>query len=200
MVAAKTDAAHQGLSALFAAHDIERVYVALTRGSPRARRAPTRDDGPGLRLDQVDDQPPELRWILNPVLGLPKDQAERAGLGVVTTSAWRSTTGCAASTAPLAVASTNSGRLTSASLRDRAWPAERPASPAARRTALEASRAGRSRGHAEELSAESGDVLVVAAPVGRPGLRLVLSHAAHLRAEVRRADVYGNAVRPQQPL
>ena len=127
-------------------------------------------------------------------------QAERAGLGVVTTSAWRSTTGCAASTAPLAVASTNSGRLTSASLRDRAWPAERPASPAARRTALEASRAGRSRGHAEELSAESGDVLVVAAPVGRPGLRLVLSHAAHLRAEVRRADVYGNAVRPQQPL
>ncbi|MDB5474510.1 MAG: rluD [Phenylobacterium sp.] len=38
MVAAKTDAAHQGLSALFALHDIERVYVALTRGAPRARR------------------------------------------------------------------------------------------------------------------------------------------------------------------
>ena len=37
VVAAKTDAAHQGLSALFAAHDIERVYVALTRGAPRAR-------------------------------------------------------------------------------------------------------------------------------------------------------------------
>ncbi|MDB5452710.1 MAG: pseudouridine synthase, partial [Caulobacteraceae bacterium] len=35
MVAAKTDAAHQGLTALFAAHDIERVYVALTRGSPK---------------------------------------------------------------------------------------------------------------------------------------------------------------------
>jgi len=34
VVAAKTDAAHQGLSALFAAHDIERVYVALTRGAP----------------------------------------------------------------------------------------------------------------------------------------------------------------------
>jgi 23S rRNA pseudouridine1911/1915/1917 synthase len=32
MVAAKTDAAHQGLSALFAAHDIDRVYVAMTRG------------------------------------------------------------------------------------------------------------------------------------------------------------------------
>jgi 23S rRNA pseudouridine1911/1915/1917 synthase len=34
MVAAKSDAAHQGLSALFAAHDIERSYVALTRGAP----------------------------------------------------------------------------------------------------------------------------------------------------------------------
>lgn len=35
MVAAKSDAAHQGLSALFAAHDLERVYVALARGQPR---------------------------------------------------------------------------------------------------------------------------------------------------------------------
>lgn len=34
VVVAKTDAAHQGLSALFAAHDIDRVYVALTRGAP----------------------------------------------------------------------------------------------------------------------------------------------------------------------
>ena len=34
MVAAKTDAAHAGLSALFAAHDIERRYIALTRGAP----------------------------------------------------------------------------------------------------------------------------------------------------------------------
>ncbi|MDP3852156.1 MAG: RluA family pseudouridine synthase [Phenylobacterium sp.] len=34
LVAAKSDAAHQGLSALFAAHDIERAYVALTRGAP----------------------------------------------------------------------------------------------------------------------------------------------------------------------
>ncbi|MBS0361609.1 MAG: RluA family pseudouridine synthase, partial [Proteobacteria bacterium] len=34
VVAAKTDAAHQGLSALFAAHDIDRVYIALTRGAP----------------------------------------------------------------------------------------------------------------------------------------------------------------------
>jgi len=38
MVAAKTDAAHQGLSALFAAHDIERTYVALTRGAPYPSR------------------------------------------------------------------------------------------------------------------------------------------------------------------
>jgi len=34
MVAAKSDAAHQGLSALFATHDIDRLYVALTRGAP----------------------------------------------------------------------------------------------------------------------------------------------------------------------
>ncbi len=38
MVAAKTDAAHAGLSALFARHDIERVYIALTRGAPRPAR------------------------------------------------------------------------------------------------------------------------------------------------------------------
>ena len=35
VVVAKTDAAHQGLSKLFAAHDIDRVYIALTRGAPR---------------------------------------------------------------------------------------------------------------------------------------------------------------------
>jgi len=34
MVAAKTDAAHRGLAALFAAHDIERAYLALARGAP----------------------------------------------------------------------------------------------------------------------------------------------------------------------
>lgn len=37
MVAAKTDAAHAGLAALFAAHDLDREYLALTRGAPRAR-------------------------------------------------------------------------------------------------------------------------------------------------------------------
>jgi 23S rRNA pseudouridine1911/1915/1917 synthase len=38
MVAAKTDIAHRGLSTLFAAHDIERLYIALTRGAPEPRR------------------------------------------------------------------------------------------------------------------------------------------------------------------
>jgi 23S rRNA pseudouridine1911/1915/1917 synthase len=37
MVAAKTDAAHLGLSRLFAAHHIERAYLALVRGSPAER-------------------------------------------------------------------------------------------------------------------------------------------------------------------
>jgi 23S rRNA pseudouridine1911/1915/1917 synthase len=39
MVAAKTDAAHRGLAALFEKHDIERVYVALTRGAPSPAKA-----------------------------------------------------------------------------------------------------------------------------------------------------------------
>ncbi len=42
MVAAKTDAAHRGLSSLFAAHDLERVYIALTRGAPTPRRGEVR--------------------------------------------------------------------------------------------------------------------------------------------------------------
>ena len=37
MVAAKTDAAHQGLQQLFARHDIERVYLAFVRGAPKPR-------------------------------------------------------------------------------------------------------------------------------------------------------------------
>ena len=35
MVAAKTDAAHRGLSALFAKHDIDREYRAVVRGAPK---------------------------------------------------------------------------------------------------------------------------------------------------------------------
>ena len=49
MVAAKTDAAHAGLSTLFAAHDIERVYIALTRGAP----APVR----GAIVSQIGRSP-----------------------------------------------------------------------------------------------------------------------------------------------
>lgn len=37
MVAAKSDAAHQGLQALFAKHDIERAYLAFVRGAPKPR-------------------------------------------------------------------------------------------------------------------------------------------------------------------
>ncbi len=43
MVAAKTDAAHRGLSHLIAAHDVEREYVAHTRAAP----AKGRRSGPG---------------------------------------------------------------------------------------------------------------------------------------------------------
>lgn len=35
VVVAKTDAAHHGLAALFEAHDIDREYIAFTRGAPR---------------------------------------------------------------------------------------------------------------------------------------------------------------------
>jgi 23S rRNA pseudouridine1911/1915/1917 synthase len=38
LVVAKTDAAHRGLSKLFAAHDIDREYLALTRGAPHPSR------------------------------------------------------------------------------------------------------------------------------------------------------------------
>jgi 23S rRNA pseudouridine1911/1915/1917 synthase len=39
VVAAKNDAAHNGLARLFARHDIERVYYAITRGAPKERTA-----------------------------------------------------------------------------------------------------------------------------------------------------------------
>ena len=38
MVAAKSDAAHHGLAALFERHDIERAYTALVRGAPDPAR------------------------------------------------------------------------------------------------------------------------------------------------------------------
>ncbi|ESQ79909.1 RluA family pseudouridine synthase [Asticcacaulis sp. YBE204] len=39
MVAAKSDAAHRGLSELFSRHDIDRAYEALVRGSPKSPSA-----------------------------------------------------------------------------------------------------------------------------------------------------------------
>jgi 23S rRNA pseudouridine1911/1915/1917 synthase len=39
VVVAKHDAAHNGLAKLFAKHDIERVYYAITRGAPKDRAA-----------------------------------------------------------------------------------------------------------------------------------------------------------------
>ena len=37
LVVAKTDSAHKGLSSLFAAHDVERAYLALARSAPKPR-------------------------------------------------------------------------------------------------------------------------------------------------------------------
>lgn len=39
VVVAKHDAAHQGLAKLFAKHDLDRVYYAVTRGAPKERAA-----------------------------------------------------------------------------------------------------------------------------------------------------------------
>ncbi|MGB0410739.1 MAG: RluA family pseudouridine synthase [Pikeienuella sp.] len=50
LVVAKTDAAHQGLSALFAEHDLTRDYLAVTRGAPD--RGSARLMGtPGVSMD-----------------------------------------------------------------------------------------------------------------------------------------------------
>ena len=43
VVVAKHDAAHQGLAKLFAKHDLERVYYAVTRGAPKDRTARDRE-------------------------------------------------------------------------------------------------------------------------------------------------------------
>lgn len=56
IVAAKTDAAHQGLARLFAAHDLDREYLALCRGVPD-RGDPRLMGQPGLSLD-----PPWFRF------------------------------------------------------------------------------------------------------------------------------------------
>ncbi len=56
IVAAKSDAAHQGLARLFAAHDLDREYLALCRGVPD-RADPRLMGQPGLSLD-----PPWFRF------------------------------------------------------------------------------------------------------------------------------------------
>ncbi|MEM7523174.1 MAG: RluA family pseudouridine synthase [Pseudomonadota bacterium] len=50
LVVAKTDLAHQGLSALFAAHDLTRDYLAVTRGAPD-RADPRLMGAPGVTMD-----------------------------------------------------------------------------------------------------------------------------------------------------
>ncbi|MEM1313870.1 MAG: RluA family pseudouridine synthase [Pseudomonadota bacterium] len=68
LVAAKTDAAHQGLSALFAAHDVDREYQAICRGAPdpgsaRLRGLPGVEAEPGgwLRVEGLIGRHPSDR-------------------------------------------------------------------------------------------------------------------------------------------
>jgi 23S rRNA pseudouridine1911/1915/1917 synthase len=78
MVAAKTDAAHRGLSALFAAHDIERVYLALTRGAPAARRGTiegrigrSRSDRKKMALLRAGGREAVTHYVVEQVFGPP---------------------------------------------------------------------------------------------------------------------------------
>ena len=50
LVVAKTDAAHHGLAAMFAAHDLDREYLAVTRGAPD-RADPRLMGAPGVSMD-----------------------------------------------------------------------------------------------------------------------------------------------------
>lgn len=50
LVVAKTDAAHHGLADLFAAHDLDREYLAITRGAPN-RADPRLMGTPGVSMD-----------------------------------------------------------------------------------------------------------------------------------------------------
>src|SRR2546426_11059923 len=71
---------------------------------------------------------------------------------------------------------------------------------ASRRAAPTESFAARASSDAQELGTQRRVGLVVAAPMGRPGPRLVLSHTAHLRAEMRGADIHGDDGRFEQLL
>ena len=54
MVAAKSEAAHTALTAMFAAHDIERAYLAVTRGAPRPPAGRQEDSVAVARIDPVE--------------------------------------------------------------------------------------------------------------------------------------------------
>ncbi len=67
LVAAKNDAAHQGLSAAFSVHDIERVYAAIALGCPRPAvgtiDAPLARAADRLKMTVVDEESerPDMR-------------------------------------------------------------------------------------------------------------------------------------------
>src|SRR5687768_2938582 len=50
----------------------------------------------------------------------------------------------------------------------------------------------------QELASHRGVIRVAAAPEGRHGLRVLLANAAHLRAEVDRLQMHGDAMRLHQ--
>lgn len=76
LVVAKTDAAHHGLSALFAAHDLTREYLAITRGAPdrgSARLMGTPGisvDGPWFRVETFLGRHPADRKKMAVVRGM----------------------------------------------------------------------------------------------------------------------------------
>lgn len=70
MVAAKTAAAHTGLAALFETHDIDRMYLAVTRGAPRplvgtvdAAIARSADDRKKMSVHRNPDSPVARRAV-----------------------------------------------------------------------------------------------------------------------------------------
>ncbi|MEX2518891.1 MAG: RluA family pseudouridine synthase [Paracoccaceae bacterium] len=73
LVVAKTDQAHQGLAALFAAHDLDREYLAVCRGAPD-RGDPRLMNTPGLS--------PDGRWFRFESL-LGRHRADRKKMAVV---------------------------------------------------------------------------------------------------------------------
>ena len=78
MVAAKHDRAHQGLTGLFAAHDIERTYIALTRGTltPERGRIESRlgrstNDRKKMAVLRVGGREAITDYVVERTFGLP---------------------------------------------------------------------------------------------------------------------------------